>query len=182
MGTPIRDYKGEITKGPELRIPRGIQRGDSNQGPQSGTPRKTTIIWHPIRDPNWGPCWGTQAMDSNQSGTREPSQVLAIPKLLRTTKCPKLGSKLGLDIPKGDPKRSHVGWMDRREGMVGYLTSHEAYRLCVGNHSGHNLHTQGWEDMKMKGQPNCRSHAETPRGLQGGPRTRNPILGPSHAP
>ena len=27
------------------------------------------------------------------------------------------------------------GW----DGIFGYLTSHEAYCLCVGNHSGHNL-------------------------------------------
>ena len=39
-------------------------------------------------------------------------------------------------------------------GIFGYLTSHEAYCLCVGNHSGHNLHTQESGDMKMKGQPN----------------------------
>ena len=32
-----------------------------------------------------------------------------------------------------------VGW----NGIFGYLTSHEAYCLCVGNHSGHNLHTRG---------------------------------------
>ena len=38
--------------------------------------------------------------------------------------------------------------------QVGYLTSHEAYCLWVGNHSGHNLHTRGCGDMKMKGQPN----------------------------
>ena len=29
------------------------------------------------------------------------------------------------------------------DGMVGYLTSHEAYCLCVGDHSGHYLHTRG---------------------------------------
>ena len=34
------------------------------------------------------------------------------------------------------------------------FNSYEAYCLCVGNHSGHNLHTWGWGDMKMKGQPN----------------------------
>ena len=43
-----------------------------------------------------------------------------------------------------------MGW----EGIIGYLTSHETYCLCVGNHLGHNLHTQGWGEMKLKGQPN----------------------------
>ena len=32
-----------------------------------------------------------------------------------------------------------MGW----DGIFGYLTSHEAYCLCVGNHLGHNLHTRG---------------------------------------
>ena len=27
--------------------------------------------------------------------------------------------------------------------IFGYLTSHEAYCLCVGNHSGHNLLARG---------------------------------------
>ena len=31
------------------------------------------------------------------------------------------------------------GW-DGMGWLVGYLTSHEAYCLCVENHSGHNLH------------------------------------------
>ena len=43
-----------------------------------------------------------------------------------------------------------MGW-DR---ILGYLAWHEAYCLCVGNHTGHNLHTRGWGDMKVKGQPN----------------------------
>ena len=42
-----------------------------------------------------------------------------------------------------------MGW----DGIVGYLTSHEAYCLCVGNHSGHNLHTRGWGDMRWKASP-----------------------------
>ena len=50
------------------------------------------------------------------------------------------------------------GW----DGIFGYLTSHEAYCLCVGNHSGHNLHTRGWDDMKVKGQPNWDSNPEPP--------------------
>ena len=41
-------------------------------------------------------------------------------------------------------------WWD---GIVGSLTWHEAYGLCLGNHTGHNLHTRGWGDMKMKSQP-----------------------------
>ena len=45
-------------------------------------------------------------------------------------------------------------WWTGWDGIFGYLTSHEAYCLCEGNHSGHNLHTRGWGDMKMKGQPN----------------------------
>ena len=32
-----------------------------------------------------------------------------------------------------------MGW----DGIFGYLTSHEAYCLGVGNRSGHNLHTRG---------------------------------------
>ena len=43
--------------------------------------------------------------------------------------------------------QSHLtGWTkqgDEWDGIFGYLTSHEAYCLCVGNHSGHNLHTRG---------------------------------------
>ena len=35
--------------------------------------------------------------------------------------------------------KSMKGW----DGLVGYLTSHEAYCLCIGKHSGHNLHTRG---------------------------------------
>ena len=53
----------------------------------------------------------------------------------------------------------HLFWMD---GIFGYLTSHEAYCLCVGNHSGHNLQTRGWGDMKMKGQPNRDSNPVSP--------------------
>ena len=49
-----------------------------------------------------------------------------------------------------------------QDGIFGYLTSHEAYCLCVGNHSGHNLHTRGWGDMKMKGQPNRDSNPVPP--------------------
>ena len=30
---------------------------------------------------------------------------------------------------------------DGMDGIFGYLTSHEAYCLCVGKHSGHYLHT-----------------------------------------
>ena len=32
-----------------------------------------------------------------------------------------------------------IGW----DGIFGYSTSHEACCLCVGNHSGHYLHTRG---------------------------------------
>ena len=39
---------------------------------------------------------------------------------------------------------------------------HGAYCLLVGNHSGHNLHTWGWGDMKTKGQPNWDSNTGPP--------------------
>ena len=42
-----------------------------------------------------------------------------------------------------------IGW----DGIFGYLTSHEAYCLCVGNHSGHNLYTRGWGDMTWRASP-----------------------------
>ena len=42
-----------------------------------------------------------------------------------------------------------MGW----DGIVGYLTSHEAYCLCIGNHSGHYLQTQGWGDMRWRATP-----------------------------
>ena len=35
--------------------------------------------------------------------------------------------------------KDEMGW----DGIFGYLTSHEAYCLCVGNRAGHNLHTRG---------------------------------------
>ena len=50
------------------------------------------------------------------------------------------------------------GW----DGIVDYSTSHEAYCLWVGSHSGHNFHTWGWGDMKMKGQPNRDSNPVPP--------------------
>ena len=48
------------------------------------------------------------------------------------------------------------------DGIFGYLTSHEAYCLCVGNHSCHNFLTRGWGDIKMKGQPNRNSNPVPP--------------------
>ena len=48
------------------------------------------------------------------------------------------------------------------DGIVGYLTLHEAYCLWEGNHSGHNLHTQGWGDMKMKSQSTLDSNPVPP--------------------
>ena len=39
---------------------------------------------------------------------------------------------------------------------------HEANCLWVGNHSGHNLHTWGWGDRMMKGQPNRDSNSVPP--------------------
>ena len=52
---------------------------------------------------------------------------------------------------------STMGW----DGIVGYLTSHEAYCLCVGNHSGHYLHSRmRW--YEMKGQPNRDSNPVPP--------------------
>ena len=43
--------------------------------------------------------------------------------------------------------------LDGGDGIFGYLTSHEACCLCIGNHSG---------DMKMKGQPNRDSNPVPP--------------------
>ena len=50
--------------------------------------------------------------------------------------------------------RGSINCLWRRwDGIFGYLTSHEAYCLCVGNHSGHNLHTRGWGDMRWRASP-----------------------------
>ena len=53
-------------------------------------------------------------------------------------------------------------WQQQWDGIVSYLTSYEAYCLWVGNHSRHNLHTRGWGDTKMKGQPNQDSNPVPP--------------------
>ena len=58
-----------------------------------------------------------------------------------------------------------VGW----DGIVGYLTSHEAYRLWVGNHSGHNLHTRGKPNRNSNPvPPNQRSNHATNWAIEAG--------------
>ena len=69
------------------------------------------------------------------------------------------------DSTYGSMKRlspSITPWNICWDGIVGYSTLHETYCLCVGNHTGHNLHTRGWGDMKMKGQPNRDSNPVPP--------------------
>ena len=48
-------------------------------------------------------------------------------------------NSLGTHIETHGKLILRMGW----DGIFGYLTSHEAYCLCVGNRSGHNLHTRG---------------------------------------
>ena len=66
----------------------------------------------------------------------------------------------GPSVPFKWPHRDVICWVANQhvlckgwDGIFGYLTSHEAYCLCVGNHSDHYLHTRGWGDMTWRASP-----------------------------
>ena len=78
------------------------------------------------------------------SSSKSQEYQLPLTDLSSAEQCSSQGM-LSIMTTTGDTRerKAVIQWMDGMDGIFGYLTLHEAYCLCVGNRSGHNLHTRG---------------------------------------